>query len=368
MSNIQNFGENEGNLKSFKSFLNYWLMEETSDKYPRYYDKRVNYSEISETIQRNYSVLYREILRTLLIQESRIIVSDTMLFKKLLTTCVITFLIGLPMNLAILYLIIRRRKLHTTTNIFVSNVAVANVLSLLLMVVEVATFNHLRYFYWEFIGPTLSMCSGIATILSVTLLTVERAVALAVPVKHRILMTRKRIKLMLFFCWILSSIFMLMGFLRIPFKNRTFNTILLYVACISSFIAVVIVLLSFAVILFVALKSLNRKKSRTKNVLYKHQGKRNALLRELIVTGRVLLMVVPFATWWTYFIAIQIIDFELKIKFGQVQNFILFVGSWIMAALDPLLYLMSSRSIRLGFTEFMVRCFKPITDVSGCSL
>ena len=347
MSNLQNFCENDDRLKWFKFFLNYLQLGETSSDL-RYCDKQVHYSDLSIEAKRNSSALW--------ISESRNMVSDRY-FKKLLTICVIVFLIGLPTNLAIMYLIICRRKLHTTTNIFVSNAAVANVLVLLLMVVEVATYN-LGHLYWAFIGPSLSMFTEIATILSVTLLTVERAVALAVLVKHRILMTRKRIILMLFFCWMLPSIFMVMGFLRIPFKNRTFVTILLFVACISSFIAVVIVLLSFAVILFVAVKSLNRKKSRTKN----------AALRELIVTGRVLLMTVPFATWWTYFIALQVTEVMFETKFSQIHRFISFVGSWIMAALDPLLYLMSSRSIRLAFTEFIIRCFKPITDVSGCSL
>ena len=137
----------------------------------------------------------------------------------MLITCIIGFLIGIPTNFTIILLVRRIRKLHTTAKIFVSNLALVNVLVLILMVLGVVFV--FTCFHWKmtYISPSLLMFTHIEKMVSVTMLIIERAVALMFPVKHRILVTKKQTKLMLLFCWILPSIFMITSCLQNPFEN-----------------------------------------------------------------------------------------------------------------------------------------------------
>ena len=93
----------------------------------------------------------------------------------------------------------------------------------------------------------------------------------------------------------------------------------------------------------------------------------NTLVRELIVVGRVLVIFVPFGIWWMYCLVTKIYEFSVMKSFGGAHIFFLVTAHLIMAALDPFLYLMSSRSIRLVVSEFIIRRLKPTTDVLGCT-
>lgn len=121
------------------------------------------------------------------------------------------------------------------------------------MVFEVVFFFLRKILY---ISVSLWIFTHIAKMLRVTTFSMERAVALTFPVKHGIFVTKKTNKINPAFCRILPSIFMIMGYLRIPFENRIYKTTFIYVVCVTSFILVVTVILSFAVILFVAVNNI----------------------------------------------------------------------------------------------------------------
>ena len=120
---------------------------------------------------------------------------STLLLNQMLITCIIGFLIGIPTNLTIILLVRRIRKLHTTAKIFVSNLALVNVLVLILMVLGVVFV--FTCFHWKmaYISPSLLMFTHIEKMVSVTMLIMERAVALMFSCKTQNISDKKANKI-----------------------------------------------------------------------------------------------------------------------------------------------------------------------------
>ena len=173
--------------------------------------------------------------------------------NQILPTCVLGFLIAIPTNLSTILFVRRRRELHTTTNIFVSNLALLNILVLILMVFEVVFF----FFKENYIHlcVTLDIYSHCKNVTCNHFQYVACSGSY-VSCKARNICDKKTNKINPAFCRILPSIFMIMGYLRIPFENTIYKTTFIYVVCVTSFILVVTVILSFAVILFVAVNNI----------------------------------------------------------------------------------------------------------------
>lgn len=135
---------------------------------------------------------------------------------------------------------------------FVSNLALLNLLVLILMVFEVVFFFKENYMHLCVTLDIYSHCKNVTC----NHFQYGACSGSYVSCKARNICDKKTNKINPAFCRILPSIFMIMGYLRIPFENRVYKTTFIYVVCVTSFILVVTVILSFAVILFVAVNNI----------------------------------------------------------------------------------------------------------------
>ena len=113
--------------------------------------------------------------------------------------------IGVVGNSLTLYVISRYRSLHDVTGIFLANLALADLLQSVIGMPLIATssFNE----KWIF-GETLCTLSGlsnslfcIASVLTLTAVSVDRWLAIRHPLKYKALLTLNRAGLVLVYIW-----------------------------------------------------------------------------------------------------------------------------------------------------------------------
>lgn len=162
-----------------------------------------------------------------------------------------------------------------------------------------------------------------------------------------------------------------------------YQTVVLYAGFFSYFVPVTTIFVSYSVIFVVIvrkLKSISELErffianntsdmNGNREASDKKRRRRRKLLRELKVTGNILLIVVPFTTGWTYFIGVHIYEHAYKkaIK-NEMHNVAMIVVPWILSGLNPIVYLLLNRSLRKALLETVKKvCRQSATTVDDVS-
>ena len=286
------------------------------------------------------------------------------------TISVITFFIGFPTNFIIIYLVMRRRILRTSTNVFVCSLAVADILVLMCMIFWTTSLHAFpdSKILVQYVYPSLDMFLGIASLLNVACVSAERAVAVAYSMKYETFVTKKRTTLIICCLWIYSLLMLILALMRIPIRRNIYNKVVLYLGFICYIIPVTIVSVSYGIISFVVVNkrkkmSLLQKTVENMSLFYdtsEHKSRRRRkMLKELKISGNLLLIVIPFTTGWTFFIGTHIHEEVIRKGLKNlVHNFILIIIPWLLSGLNPVLYLILNRSLRLAFIRTWNNIFK----------
>ncbi|XP_001630405.2 G-protein coupled receptor 161 [Nematostella vectensis] len=144
----------------------------------------------------------------------------------LLCAIIVTAIIG---NSLILTAIYRFRSLQTKTNVFVVNLAIADI-SLAVLAMPFTMTSSITY-EWIF-GDTFCKVQGIfnslfceASILTLTFVSLERFIAILHPLKYQQWMTPRTIKIMVVYIWLQSLICATSTFLFSKFEFLKFEHI-----------------------------------------------------------------------------------------------------------------------------------------------
>ncbi len=128
----------------------------------------------------------------------------------------ILFVLGLAFNGAFLYVVLRVERMHTVTNMYLSHLAVADVIYVGITaagVVACFASSPVRFDnYWVntsvgcfFIVVPL-FTTYVGAICIVTLVTFERYQAIVNPLGHRSLSSKSRTRKLLAVCWVFSTL------------------------------------------------------------------------------------------------------------------------------------------------------------------
>ena len=124
--------------------------------------------------------------------------------------------IGVVANTAFIYTVCRVNSMHTITNAYLANVAVADLIFLIFVWVTYFPLyfispvrNHV--FYNSFVGCTLGFwfvnSSYYASSFLITFVTIERYYAICRPLKHRMVASKSRTRKLIVLGWVLGLIF-----------------------------------------------------------------------------------------------------------------------------------------------------------------
>uniref|UniRef100_A0A8D0HAB3 Growth hormone secretagogue receptor type 1 n=1 Tax=Sphenodon punctatus TaxID=8508 RepID=A0A8D0HAB3_SPHPU len=135
-------------------------------------------------------------------------------------TCVLLFVVGLAGNVMTMLVVSRFRAMRTTTNLYLSSMALSDLLIFLCMPLDL--FRLWQYLPWNFgqllckLFQFVSESCTYSTILSITALSVERYFAICFPLRAKVLITKGKVKLVILGLWAVSfvsagPIFVLVG-------------------------------------------------------------------------------------------------------------------------------------------------------------
>ncbi|KAJ1080038.1 hypothetical protein NDU88_000260 [Pleurodeles waltl] len=141
--------------------------------------------------------------------------------------CILLFVVGIVGNIMTILIISKSRNMRTTTNLYLSSIALSDVLILLCMPLDL-------YKMWNFrpwrlgdmvckLSQYVSEACTYSTVLHITALSMERYLAVCYPLQVKVIITRTKIKWLIVMLWAvaLSSagpVFVLVG---VEFENGT---------------------------------------------------------------------------------------------------------------------------------------------------
>lgn len=122
--------------------------------------------------------------------------------------CTVLFLVGVTGNVMTILVVSKYRDMRTTTNLYLCSMAVSDLLIFLCMPLDL--YRMWRYRPWRF-GDALcklfqfvSESCTYSTILSITALSVERYLAICFPLRAKALVTKRRVRALIFLLWTVS--------------------------------------------------------------------------------------------------------------------------------------------------------------------
>ncbi|XP_078420743.1 growth hormone secretagogue receptor type 1-like [Cetorhinus maximus] len=135
-------------------------------------------------------------------------------------TCVLLALVGISGNAMTILIVLKFKDMRTTTNFYLSSMAFSDLFIFVCMPLDL--YRIWQYRPWNFGGLLCKLFQFVSesctysTILNITALSVERYFAICFPLKAKVVITKGRVKGLIFFLWSVAivcagPIFVLVG-------------------------------------------------------------------------------------------------------------------------------------------------------------
>ncbi|XP_004205690.2 histamine H2 receptor isoform X1 [Hydra vulgaris] len=269
--------------------------------------------------------------------------------------------IGLFANILILTTVYKVKKMQNPTGYFICNLAIAD----LFVILETLLFHT---FYksgtmsiaservQKFMFPSLDIMLGSASLLHVTAVSIERGIAVALPMKYPFYLSELRAKRLIQGIWVYCTLIFFLSISRIWVVQKFYEETIFFVAVSCSFfIPFVLVTTSYGIIMFSALKSIKMEHSIRKVIAAISRLDDNLLtkatvrpprFREIKITFNVMTMTIPFVCGWGYFMTCSTYEIAANYKFKGFQNWLIMSLPFLVSCINPLTYIVFTRSLR----------------------
>lgn len=304
------------------------------------------------------------------------------------------FVLGVLGNLATCLVIIKNEYMRTTTNIYLFNLALAD-LGTLVLAMPAELYLMWRQYPWTF-GEVLCDVKVVitetliyASILTIVAFTIERYQAICHPLSLNSRSGAGRAKRMILLVWVVSlvsalpwSLFAKVNYIKykgrdleqsawcsMPYNEEAPDNMPLYVTVAATFLYFVI---PFTIVLFLYLRiGLTMKRSKMQRCAASTGGSgceaessysqgRRTVIRMLIV------VVVAFFICWTPFHSQRLLFVVVTLygswteRLQQVQHVLFMVSGvfyYFNSILNPILYTILSKRFRRGFSDISGKCW-----------
>ncbi|XP_043928807.1 motilin receptor [Protopterus annectens] len=287
--------------------------------------------------------------------------------------CFILFIVGVIGNSITLLIVRRYKDMNTTTNLYLSSMAVSDLIILFCLPFDL--YRLWRSRPWIF-GVFLCKCfhylsegCTYATILHITALSIERYLAVCFPLKAKVFITKRRVKGVIVFLWIfaLLSAAPFIFLVGVEYENNTNHELtreckpteyaihsgllstMLWVATIYLFIPMLCLNFLYGIIIIKLWKT--NSKIRGLNS-FNREAYHKQTVKILVV------VVLAFAICWLPFhigrIIFCTIDSISMVYFSQYFNMISMQLFYLSASINPILYNLLSKKYRTAAHKLML--------------
>nr|7NA7_R Chain R, Growth hormone secretagogue receptor type 1 [Homo sapiens] len=308
-------------------------------------------------------------------------------------TCVALFVVGIAGNLLTMLVVSRFRELRTTTNLYLSSMAFSDLLIFLCMPLDLVRLW--QYRPWNFgdllckLFQFVSESCTYAKVLTITALSVERYFAICFPLRAKVVVTKGRVKLVIFVIWAVAfcsagPIFVLVGVEHeqgtdpwdtnecrpTEFAVRSgLLTVMVWVSSIFFFLPVFCLTVLYSLI---GRKLWRRRRGdAVVGASLRDQNHKQTVKMLAVVVFAFILCWLPFHVG-RYLFSKSFEPGSLEIaQISQYCNLVSFVLFYLSAAINPILYNIMSKKYRvavfrlLGFEPFSQRKLSTLKDESS---
>ncbi|NXP27728.1 GHSR protein, partial [Scytalopus superciliaris] len=282
--------------------------------------------------------------------------------------CVLLFVIGIIGNLMTMLVVSRFRDMRTTTNFYLSSMALSDLLIFLCMPLDL--FRLWQYRPWNFgdllckLFQFISESCTYSTILNITALSVERYVAVCFPLRAKVIITKGKVKLVILFLWAVSfisagPIFILVG---VEHENGTnplstnecrateyairsgLLTIMVWTSSVFFFLPVFCLTVLYSLI---GRKLWRRKRKNIgPNTVIRDKHNKQTVQMLVVVVFAFILCWLPFHVGrYLFSKSFEAGSVEI-VMISQYCNLVSFVLFYLSAAINPILYNIMSKKYR----------------------
>ena len=279
--------------------------------------------------------------------------------------------LGLFTNMLILMTVYKIKRLRNTTGYFICNLALADIFVIIQMII-------FELVYWlkimenasnevkQYLFPSFDIFIGSASLLHITAVSIERGVAVSMPLRYPRYLSEHRSKRVIKGIWLFCIFLFILSYLRTEIDEKTYKDVFFYSAVICSFfIPCVLVLTSYGFILVSALKNMRMEQKISKViVVISMMDNQNleqvasvgpARFREIKIAFNIAVMTIPFVCGWGFFMISQTYEKAADIQFDGLKNWFIPRLPFIVSCINPLTYLMFTRSLRKNSLKVLVK-------------
>ncbi|PIO25060.1 hypothetical protein AB205_0200830 [Aquarana catesbeiana] len=124
------------------------------------------------------------------------------------TVCLFIMVAGIIGNTITILIIKKYKEMKTTTNFYLSSMAVSDMIILLCLPFDLyRLWRSKPWIFGVFLCKSLSLISEActySTILHITALSIERYLAICFPLKAKVFITKRRVKIVIVFLWVVA--------------------------------------------------------------------------------------------------------------------------------------------------------------------
>ena len=271
--------------------------------------------------------------------------------------------IGLIGNLLVVVTISQTIRSHNYLSMmFVRNLAVADLISLFAFIVCLVVYNHvsLTVRVREYLFPTLDIFSGTLSMNSITMISIDRAVAVVYPMRHFSGANNSKGKFCILVMWAFSFTLLFLSLSRMWIVEKLFNLYFLYSVVAAFLLPCFLVLISYTIIIAFTIRS-NRQMVRA-------NARRNSItlrgisrFREIKLAINVTVIILPFMFGWGFVSVVTVLSELLhKLKLAGAYSFLVNIIPITVSSINPLVYLMLTSSLRKNSIKTFQGMFRRI--------
>ena len=284
------------------------------------------------------------------------------LYIALYTFAAILILPGLIGNSLIIATVSKLRTLHCATNYLICSLAAADLVMMFVMVAFLI-YDGFQWRlpsdiqYWLF--PSLDIAVASASIMSLAAVSFDRGLAVVRPLHYDQIFTRKRAIHIIKGIWGYVALIFTLSVLRCKILNKGYQYSVLTLAYFMGFIIpCIIVIISYAIILFTTLRIMKLSKTFERSLRSvrgeenqdKGQRTKKLQLHEAKVAVNFMLILVPFMLGWGFYFGTfwsEHIDGDLRSR-SPLYEWFLLVIPWFISSINPIVYILFTKLLRHG--------------------
>lgn len=287
--------------------------------------------------------------------------------------------IGLLSNMLILLTVLKCKKLQTASSLFICNLAFTD----LILIIESVSYlfvsleyinitSHQKGLY--IIITSIDAMLGSASLLYVTAITIERAIAVAKPLSYPLIVTKKRAIGSMVVIWVYCVTVLIIFLIRYWWNNAKYADDVFFFVVVCSFLfPCLLVLISYVKIALIALKNLQTDRKIYKSIfaiamLGPNTPNRPARFREIKLALNLAIMTTPFVFGWGYYMIYSIVEvINDEITNNEVVMFMMNSLPFIISCVNPVTYLIFTRSLRKESYRVISTTFVKLNDLRRAS-